>query len=74
MLEISGNDARQLAGKTGSTETMTRVIIDLAPWAGREIRVRVVDEQAGGAWGHVNFDDFKFYATRPIHAGAVEVK
>lgn len=53
---------------------MAPVIIDLAPWAGREIRVRVVDEQAGGAWGHVNFDDFKFYATRPIHAGAVEVK
>lgn len=74
LLKISGNDTRRLAGKTGSTETMAPVIIDLAPWAGREIRVRVVDEQVGGAWGHVNFDDFKFYATRPIHAGAVEVK
>jgi hypothetical protein len=33
----------------------------------------VVDDQAGGAWGHVNFDDFKVYATRPAAAGAVEV-
>ena len=53
---------------------MAPVIIDLAPWAGREIRVRVVDAHAGGAWGHVNFDDVKFCSTRPIHACAVEVK
>jgi hypothetical protein len=31
LLEISGNDARRLAGKMGSTETITPVIIDLAP-------------------------------------------
>ena len=53
---------------------MTRVIIDLAPRAGRAIRVRVVDAHAGGAWGAVNFDDFEFYATQPIHAGSVEIK
>jgi hypothetical protein len=30
--------------------------------------------QSGGAWGHVNFDDFRLYAMRPALAGAVEAK
>ncbi len=74
LIKISGNDTRRLAGKSGSTETLSPVVVNLAALAGREIFVRVVDEQAGGAWGHVNFDDFKLYATRPDLAGAVEVK
>lgn len=74
LIKISGNDTRRLAGKSGSTETLSPVVVNLAVLAGREIRVRVVDEQAGGAWGHVNFDDFKLYATHPEIAGAVEIK
>jgi hypothetical protein len=42
------------------------VVVDLRPHQGREIFIRVVDEQPGGAWGHVNFDDFKFYAEKPV--------
>ena len=73
LLGVSGQDLRRLAGRSGSTETMAPVIVEVAPLLGREVFVRVVDEQAGGAWGHVNFDDFKFYAARPTLADAVEV-
>ena len=73
LISVSGRDTRRLAGGTGSTETMVPVILNLTSLMGREVLVRVVDEQAGGAWGHVNFDDFKVYATRPAAAGAVEV-
>jgi hypothetical protein len=73
LLSVSGRDMRRLAGGRGSTETMAPVIVNLASLMEREVFVRVVDDQAGGAWGHVNFDDFKFYAKRPALAGAVEV-
>ena len=74
LVKISGHDTRRLAKKSGSTETLSPVIVNLAALQDREISVRVIDEQAGGAWGHVNFDDFKFYATKPVLAGAVEVR
>ena len=62
------------ADKTGSTETLSLVIVNLAALQGREIALRLVDEQPGGAWGHLNFDDFRFYAAKPVLAGAVEVR
>ncbi len=45
-------------------ETLQRVVVDLDAERGREIFVRLVDEQPGG-WGHVNFDDFRLYAEKP---------
>jgi len=45
-------------------ESMQRVVVDLAAQRGREIFVRLVDEESGG-WGHLNFDDFRFHAERP---------
>jgi len=47
-----------------NTESLQRVVVDLASRAGRRIVVRLVDEESGG-WGHVNFDDFLFHAVRP---------
>jgi len=47
-------------------EDMKRVVVDLKAYAGKRIQVRLVDESPGG-WGHVNFDDFRFHATRPTH-------
>ena len=71
--KVSGLDVRRLVPATKNTETMAPVIVDLRAVAGRELAVRVVDEQAGGAWGHLNFDDFKLYAEKPVLAGAAEV-
>ncbi|HEX2747322.1 MAG TPA: VCBS repeat-containing protein [Verrucomicrobiales bacterium] len=45
-------------------ETMKRVSLDLRPYAGASIRIRVVDEATSG-WGHVNFDDFVFHDGPP---------
>ncbi len=47
-----------------NTETLKPVIADLRPFAGQEILIRLVDA-SGGGWGHINFDDFKLYATKP---------
>ena len=45
-------------------ETLRPVVVDLKEEQGREIFIRIVDEESGG-WGHINFDDFKFYAAKP---------
>ena len=50
-----------------NSETMSPVVVDLAAQQGKEIFIRLVDEDTGG-WGHVNFDDFKLYKDRPAFA------
>jgi hypothetical protein len=45
-------------------ERMARSIVDLRKLQGREIFIRIVDEETAG-WGHVNFDDFIFHAEEP---------
>jgi len=50
-----------------NSETMSPVVVDLAAQQGKEIFIRLVDEETGG-WGHVNFDDFKLYKEKPAFA------
>jgi putative membrane-bound dehydrogenase-like protein len=45
-------------------ETLRPVIVDLKPHLGKEIFVRLVDQQSGH-WGHISFDDFRFHAEKP---------
>ncbi len=45
-------------------ENLVRSVVDLRAVQGKEIFVRIVDEQKGG-WGHVNFDDFVFHDSEP---------
>ena len=52
--KISGDD----------TETMKPVVVDLSPHLGKEIYLRLVDQESGG-WGHLNFDHFRFHEKRP---------
>jgi hypothetical protein len=52
-------------------EQMRAVFVDLRPFMGAKIQVRLVDEATTG-WGHVNFDEFVFHDAAP--SGAVEVK
>ncbi|HEY3901762.1 MAG TPA: PVC-type heme-binding CxxCH protein [Chthoniobacter sp.] len=47
-----------------NSETMLPLAVDLRPLKDKEIFIRIVDEESGG-WGHVNFDDFRFYASEP---------
>ncbi|EDY21564.1 membrane-bound dehydrogenase domain protein [Chthoniobacter flavus Ellin428] len=46
------------------SETMLPVVVDLQSLKDKEIFIRIVDEESGG-WGHVNFDDFRFYKEKP---------
>ncbi|MEN9573640.1 MAG: hypothetical protein RL514_1495 [Verrucomicrobiota bacterium] len=50
-----------------NSETMSPVVVDMAAQQGKEIFIRLVDEETGG-WGHVNFDDFKLYKEKPAFA------
>jgi putative membrane-bound dehydrogenase-like protein len=45
-------------------ENMRPVAADLRPLKDKEIFIRLVDKHSGG-WGHINFDDFRFYADKP---------
>ena len=69
-IELVRADTGEVFFKTSGhdSETMLPVVVDLAPVKGREIFIRLVDE-VGGGWGHVNFDDFRFFETKPQFAG-----
>lgn len=54
IFDTSGRDAEQ----------MRPVTVDLREHLGENIFVRVVDENSG-AWGHVNFDHFRFCDKKP---------
>jgi len=61
-----------IAKVTGSNqEQMRRMAVDLRDHVGKRICVRLVDENAGG-WGHLNFDDFRFYDAAPAVAVATD--
>jgi putative membrane-bound dehydrogenase-like protein len=46
------------------SESLRPVVIDLQKQAGKDVFIRIVDQQKGH-WGHINFDDFKLHAQRP---------
>lgn len=66
----SGSNRIILTAHGRNSETMLPLVVDLKEHLEREIFIRIVDEHTGG-WGHVNFDDFKFYPEKPQFAGAV---
>jgi putative membrane-bound dehydrogenase-like protein len=52
--KMSGNDS----------ENLRPVVVDLKAQQGKEIFIRLIDQESGG-WGHINFDNFRLYAQRP---------
>src|SRR5579872_1088320 len=65
-VELVRKDNNRVFYKTSGdqSENMHRVVVDLTDVAGKEIFIRLVDASSDG-WGHINFDDFKFYETKP---------
>jgi len=57
-LVVDGVVHRQATGKC--TETMTREEWNVSNLIGKEASIRLVDNHSGG-WGHINFDDVRFY-------------
>jgi putative membrane-bound dehydrogenase-like protein len=45
-------------------EELHPVVLNLEKYKGKKIFIRLVDESSGG-WGHLNFDDFRFYDVKP---------
>jgi putative membrane-bound dehydrogenase-like protein len=45
-------------------EDLERVVVDLSRHVGRDIMIRLVDDDTGG-WGHINFDDFRLHDVPP---------
>jgi putative membrane-bound dehydrogenase-like protein len=65
-VELVRADDQKVIFKTSGYdgETLRPVLVDLTAEQGKQIFIRIIDQETGG-WGHVNFDDFKFYATKP---------
>jgi putative membrane-bound dehydrogenase-like protein len=62
---VTADDNRVFYGASGQNqENLRPVIVDLQPIKGKKIFIRIIDQGTGG-WGHINFDDFRFHATRP---------
>lgn len=72
---VLADDNQVIFKSTGQGRaTMQPVVIDLEPFLGKEIFVRVVDNETGTSpipyigddqWAHISFDDFLFYPSRP---------
>lgn len=61
--------------------TLQPVVVDLSPIMGKEIFIRLIDNETGiseipyiadDVWGHINFDDFRFYSDRPVFANELK--
>ncbi len=65
-LEIVRGDSNAVVYRASGddTEELKPVVADLSAHVGREVFLRLVDQDSGG-WGHINFDDFRLFATRP---------
>lgn len=65
-VELVRADTKEVFFKTSGydNEQLRPVVVDLQSQQGKEIFIRLVDEASDG-WGHINFDNFKFYAARP---------
>jgi len=50
---------------TNCKEDLRPCVVDLSEQLGKEIFIRIVDQQVGH-WAHLNFDDFKVYSKRPV--------
>lgn len=54
--------------------TLRPVVVDLRPYMGKDISIRIIDGETGisdipyipdNKWAHINFDGFVFHSTRP---------
>src|SRR6266566_5669935 len=62
---VSAADNKVIFKAIGSeSENLARAIVDLRKYQGKEIFIRLVDEHTGH-WGHLNFEDFRFYTEEP---------
>lgn len=70
---VAGGGTGEVIFKTGGPdhENMRPVVADLSSHLGEKAVIRLVDEASTG-WGHLNFDDFRFYDKRPEFANELK--
>jgi putative membrane-bound dehydrogenase-like protein len=73
-VELVRADNQQVIFKTSgyNGENLRPVVVDLREQQGKELFIRLVDQETGG-WGHINFDDFRLYAERPAFPNELDV-
>ena len=65
-VELRDESGKVLFKTSGANfESMQRIVVDLSRAVGRKISIALVDDAPGG-WGHINFDDFRFHAEKPV--------
>ncbi|MEY2410373.1 MAG: hypothetical protein QOF48_3043, partial [Verrucomicrobiota bacterium] len=66
---VKDNGSERAVFRASGTEieNLRRVVVNLTPYLGKEMFVRITDQGSSG-WDHVNFDDFLFHATEPKFA------
>ncbi len=62
LLRESGTVIATARGR--DVEDLHQVVVSLSEHRGKEIQLRLRDD-AKGHWGHINFDDFRWYETAP---------
>jgi putative membrane-bound dehydrogenase-like protein len=72
---VQAEDNTTIYSISGADQAAFRpAVVDLRQYAGKDILVRLVDEETGAPtavyirespWAHINFDDFRFYDSRP---------
>lgn len=55
------------------SENLRPIVANLTPYVGKQIFIRVVDQESG-PWGHINFDNFRFYDKQPQLANALDAR
>jgi len=62
---VEGKTGKVIHKSSGKdSELMTAVVVDLTQYRDQQIFIRLVDDSSGG-WGHINFDDFRFFKEKP---------
>ena len=55
------------------TENLRPIVANLTPYVGKQIAIRIVDQETA-PWGHINFDNFRFYDKQPQLANAIDAR
>jgi putative membrane-bound dehydrogenase-like protein len=69
-----GESERSVFRASGTdSENLRPIVANLTPYVGKQIFIRVVDQESG-PWGHINFDNFRFYDKQPQLANALDAR
>ncbi|OJW16253.1 MAG: dehydrogenase [Planctomycetales bacterium 71-10] len=62
---VTADDSKVIYRAAGDgVEDLKPVVADLTPYVGRDVFLRLVDDDSNG-WGHINFDGFTLWDSKP---------